>query len=222
MSGDATVTANTGTVTLANTAVTPASYGDGTHIPSFTVDSKGRLTAASQTAFSVVWSRLSYNNAVSIDNTHPLSVNLPDAPGTYRIDFELALTVSAAVIGLRFNSDSSTSLYQQGMSTVWGGTTHSFVIATNLGYIQLTPHTTTHDSIATNTRLWGRTDIVNAEAGFTLIENLNTFTNGADQTTNYGSSISNGIYQGGAATSVQLITSAGTVAGVFTIWERKA
>lgn len=36
--------------TLAATAVTPAAYGDGTHVGAFTVDSKGRLTAASSVA----------------------------------------------------------------------------------------------------------------------------------------------------------------------------
>ncbi len=50
MSGDASIVAS-GAVTLANTAVTAATYGSGTAVPSFTVDSKGRLTAASSTAY---------------------------------------------------------------------------------------------------------------------------------------------------------------------------
>jgi hypothetical protein len=39
--------------TLSTTAVTPATYGDGTHVGSFTVDSKGRITAASNIATAI-------------------------------------------------------------------------------------------------------------------------------------------------------------------------
>ena len=49
LSGDVT-TAGTLVATLANTAVTPGSYGDATHVATFTVDGKGRLTAAASVA----------------------------------------------------------------------------------------------------------------------------------------------------------------------------
>lgn len=45
--GDATLDTGTGALTLANTAVSAASYGSATATPTFTVDAKGRLTAAS-------------------------------------------------------------------------------------------------------------------------------------------------------------------------------
>lgn len=48
LGGDATIAS--GSLTLANTSVTAGSYGDGTHVGSFTVDAKGRLTAASSVA----------------------------------------------------------------------------------------------------------------------------------------------------------------------------
>jgi len=40
----------TGTLDLANTTVTPGTYGDGSNIATFTVDAQGRLTAAGQVA----------------------------------------------------------------------------------------------------------------------------------------------------------------------------
>lgn len=53
-SGSFDGTANvTGTATLANTTVTAGSYGSATQVATFTVDAKGRLTAASNTSIQI-------------------------------------------------------------------------------------------------------------------------------------------------------------------------
>lgn len=51
LSGGGDLSANR-TISLADTAVSPGTYGDATHAPQFTVDQKGRLTAAANVAIS--------------------------------------------------------------------------------------------------------------------------------------------------------------------------
>lgn len=54
LTGDITTAGGALATTLANTAVSAASYGSSTQVGTFTVDSKGRLTAASNTTISTV------------------------------------------------------------------------------------------------------------------------------------------------------------------------
>ena len=51
MTGDVTID-NTGATTLANTAVSAGTYGNSTNVPQIVVDSKGRITSASNVAIS--------------------------------------------------------------------------------------------------------------------------------------------------------------------------
>lgn len=57
LTGDVTASADSNATTLANTAVTPGTYGDASHVGQFTVDSKGRLTFAANVAMAISSSR---------------------------------------------------------------------------------------------------------------------------------------------------------------------
>jgi hypothetical protein len=83
LTGDATTTAGTAAVTLANTAVTANSYGSASQVPTFTVDAKGRLTAAANINISISSSAVSgLASSATTDTTNAANISsgtLPNA-----------------------------------------------------------------------------------------------------------------------------------------------
>ena len=90
----------TGTGTLANTAVTPGSYGSSTEVATFTVDSKGRLTAAGTAS---VGTALTVTGDSGSENISLLTETLTISGGTN-------LTSSAASNTVTVNLDNNISL----------------------------------------------------------------------------------------------------------------
>ena len=91
---------NTITVDLVNTTVTPGSYGSSTEIPTFTVDAKGRLTAAGTAS---VGAALTVAGDSGTETINFLSENLTIAGGTN-------LTSSASANTVTVNLDDNISL----------------------------------------------------------------------------------------------------------------
>jgi hypothetical protein len=107
ISGDATATAtmtdlgNTNlALTLADTAVTPGSYGSASLVPVITVDSKGRLTSAGTTAVAGVDS-VGYNTATGV-------INIDTSDGSsHTIDIGVGTADSPTFTGLNTTADIS-------------------------------------------------------------------------------------------------------------------
>lgn len=66
---------STGTISLANTAVSAGSYGTASAVPTFTVDAQGRLTAASNTNIAISNAAVSGLGTMSTQNANSVSIS---------------------------------------------------------------------------------------------------------------------------------------------------
>jgi hypothetical protein len=136
----------TGTATLTNTTVTQGSYGSSTAIPTFTVDSKGRLTAASTVGITAGVSTLNYTTTTAYSAGGTIS-------GT-------SLTLAAA-------DGSNPGLISTGTQTIAGAKTFNSNIIGNL-----TGNASTATTLATSRNINGTA--FNGSADITVIADAGT------------------------------------------------
>lgn len=91
MSGDATI-ADTGAVTLANTAVPAGSYGDSSHYTTFTVDAKGRLTAAGTQAVPTVPVAANPSGLIGLTANNGVATTFERSDATHALDQSISPT----------------------------------------------------------------------------------------------------------------------------------
>jgi len=114
-----TITDNTVSIDLDDTAVTPGSYGSATAIPTFTVDQQGRLTAAGSA--SIATTLTVADDSSTNANISLLSDTLTISGTTNEI--ETAISGSTITIGLPDNVTVGNNLTVTGNLTVNGTTT---------------------------------------------------------------------------------------------------
>jgi hypothetical protein len=72
-----------GTIALANTAVTPGSYGSAGNVPVLTVDAQGRITGAANTAISITKSQVSDLGTIGTMAAQATTSYVPKAGGAF-------------------------------------------------------------------------------------------------------------------------------------------
>lgn len=133
MSGDATIVAS-GALTLANTAVTPTTYGDATHVAQVTIDSKGRTTAAANVLISGAGTA---SNTATLAVTISSSSTISDAAVGNVIT--PSLTINATGLGIAMTTVSSATIkfgiapYDRATNKVTSAPTYTSVVTIGTG-----------------------------------------------------------------------------------------
>jgi len=94
---------STGTISLANTAVSAGSYGSASAVPTFTVDAQGRLTAASNTSIAIANTAVSGLGTMSTQNANSVSISGGSVTGITDLAVADGGTGASSASGARTN-----------------------------------------------------------------------------------------------------------------------
>jgi hypothetical protein len=150
----------TGTISLANTAVTPASYGSANTVATFTVDQQGRLTAAANVTIAIANTAVSGLGTMSTQNSNAVVITGGTINAVAHTDGSFANANITSVAATFPNSYLSNSTLTLGNTTLTLGGTVS-----NVGNLTLANVTIATGSINVQSANLTSTTTANATYG---------------------------------------------------------